>query len=254
MKNSKFINEEMHHHDKEASEYAKRGEKDYIWEVPTKLFLFKNEYFLPRKVIIDFGCGPSILIKHIIPITLMKHLSYTGVDISKNMLTIAKRNVPTGKFIQGDMESVKFKRNYADIIISLGALHHSQNQYKTIDSWVQILKNDGKLLLREPLYEALHRGQGESPNEEGIKIKQLVKHLQEKNMEIKTLVFFTSPAFHLFNRILIKIGLGGWQEKRILWYPVIVMDVYLDRILGRYIPFFHGLAFAMEVIKNENTI
>lgn len=244
-----FQLEEMNHHDKEAKEYALRGEYDYIWEVPTEMFLLKKEYFLPGVKVVDFGCGPSILIKHILPYRVLKNIDYIGVDISKEMLKLAQKNIPQGTFVQADMETKKFKSNSVDIVVSLGALHHSQNQLKTIDNWIKITKKGGKILLREPLYEALHRGEGESPNEEGVKVKLLLSHLKTKNVKVRRIVFFTSPIFHLFNRVLIKIGLSKWQKIKMLWYLIIVIDVSLDRLFGKKNLIFHGLSFAMQIEK-----
>lgn len=223
---NKFQTEEMHHHDKEALFYAERNENDYIWEVPAGKFILLSEYIKGGNTVVDMGCGPAVLIKHILSKKLLKEIDYIGIDISKEMLKIAKKNVSNGKFIQDDMETVKVKPRSADVIISLGALHHSQNKKRTLKNWFSILKHGGHVLLREPTKEALKRGKGESPNEEGVDIREITQFAWENNVNIEKIVFFWSPFFHLLNKTLIKIGFGNWRNSKSLWYVVLALDMF----------------------------
>jgi SAM-dependent methyltransferase len=194
------------------------------------------------------GCGPSTIIRHLIPLSRLKKIKYTGVDISKEMLKFAKKNIPSGKFVIGDMSTVELPKESADIIVSLGGLHHSVDKDKTLSHWLQLLKSDGIIMLREPTYEAFKAGKGESPMEEGIKMSELVSFVKEYNLVLESITYFNTGAFHLFNRILIKLGLKGWQKIRSLWYPVIYVDIFLSKYLG-FIPYCKGLAFAAIIRK-----
>lgn len=237
------------HHDRGAMDYSRRRELDYIWEVPESLYLLKPKFFKRNQIVIDMGCGPSISIKNILGYDQLKKIKYTGVDISGKMLKIAKKNVPMGRFRRGDVETVKFKSNYADVIIALGALHHSIHKAKTLRNWTNILRSNGYLLLREPTFEALKRGQGESPMEEGIKFDDLINFLRENNYKILNVTFFSSKVFHLFNRIMIKLRLGGWQKIKTLWYPIVIIDVLLVKLLSPFSSFFKGLTFTLIAQK-----
>lgn len=248
MKKSYLLLEEKHH-DAVAQHYASRRKSDYIWEVPEELLLLDKKYFPKGSVVIDMGCGPAISVENILGVHVLKNIIYYGIDISKEMLKLAKKNIPTGSFIHGDISSPKFKKRSADVIISLGALHHIEDKVVTLQRWASLLKRGGYMLLREPTYEALKRGHGESPIEEGVKFEELKKSLKKNNLAIVTYKFFTTPAFHLFNRVLIKIGLSKWQRYRILWIPVVLIDTFFANSLGHMVSFFRGEAFTLVLQK-----
>lgn len=243
-----YLLQEEKYHDEAAEKYTLRREKDYIWEIPEELFLLRIKYFRKGAKIIDMGCGPAVSISNVIPKEILSTCKYIGVDISKNLLKFAAKNIPHGEFVKGDISNIKFPYNFADIIISLGALHHVDDKNKAISHWIKILKKNGLILLREPTHEALKRGFGESPIEEGIRVRDLVSFLKKENVKIIRLIYFSSPAFHFFNRIMIKISLNSWQNVRSLWYPVILMDYFLCKVSGKF-SFFKGQAFAMIIQK-----
>jgi len=238
---------EERYHDSVADLYSHRRSLDYIWEVPEEIFLFDKSYFKPNTEVVDLGCGPAISVSRVLHNELLT-IKYTGVDISKKLLRIAKTNIPSGKFVHGDISSVFFNKNKFDILLSLGALHHCKEKNMTLDHWVAFVKTGGFLLLREPIYEFLKRGTGESPTEEGIKIYEFMKFVQKKKLKILRLTFFSTNAFHLFNRIMIKIGFGSWQRVRVLWYPVVYVDSLLAKF-SRYGNLFKPQSFAVILQK-----
>lgn len=249
MKNNiNYLKTEMEFQDKNAERYSLIREMDYIWEVPEQLLLIKKEYFIKGLTVIDMGCGPSTPIKNILKEKIIKDLEYIGVDISENMLKCAKRNIPSGKFLRGDISTIDFKFNYADRIISLGALHHCENKIETINHWLNILKKGGLILLREPTYEVLKKGKGESPIEEGIKVEEFMKYIKSKKLKVVSFYYFSSPAFHLFNRLMIKLRLGKWQKIKTFWYPIVVLDVLFGKLFSN-MSFFRGGAFTLTIQK-----
>jgi len=72
-------------------------------------------------------------------------------------------------------------------------------QLEAIKNWMDVLKIKGYLLLREPVYEALKRGEGASPIEEGIKTDLILKTLEEK---VKSLEEENEELFRSVNNIL----------------------------------------------------
>lgn len=243
------LKEEILFQDKNANNYTLKRETDFIWEIPERIFLISKKYFKSGSTVIDMGCGPCVSVINILPNDILRKCRYIGVDISRKMLNYAQKNIPHGKFVQGNIENLDFKDNYAGVILSLGALHHCEDKLNTLRKWIIILKKGGVILLREPTYEAMPKGKGESPLEEGIKIQDLLDFLQTQKVELISLIFFSSPAFHLFNKIMIKIGLSSWQNVKILWYPVVLVDVFLGKIFQSKINFFKGYAFCLVVRK-----
>lgn len=239
MNHQKLLHNEEKHHDDTAESYSERRETDFIWEVPEKKFLIKQRFFQPKNTIIDMGCGPSTPIRNSFSENYLKSLKYIGVDISREMLRIAKRNIPNGIFKQGDVETITFPLNYADVIVSLGTLHHALNKQKTLIHWYKILKPGGYILLREPTFESLKQGEGESPHEEGIIINDLVSFIDKKRIKIIKLLYFNTKFFHLVNKIMIKINWKTWENNR-LGRIILTIDIIISKLLGNAIPFLKG--------------
>ncbi len=245
---SKTLQLEEEYHDSVSEMYSVRRRRDYIWEVPEELFLLNKRLFEPKTKVVDMGCGPAISVSKILGEPVLHNVSYTGVDVSRKMLKLAKKYIKNGKFVYHDMASVFLPKNKFDILLSLGALHHCENKEHTLEKWLQYVKPGGLLLLREPIYEFLKMGTGESPTEEGIKMDVLFDFIQTRKLRIVRLTFFSTNAFHLFNRIMIKIGLRYWQEVRTLWYPVVYVDAFLAKF-SRLDGIFKPQAFAVILQK-----
>jgi SAM-dependent methyltransferase len=79
-------------------------------------------------VVLEIGCGSGRDAQEIIKRT--NH--YTGVDVSKNLLLIAKEKVPQATFINEDIETFKFP-NSIDIVFGFASLLHvSKDSLKNI--------------------------------------------------------------------------------------------------------------------------
>jgi ubiquinone/menaquinone biosynthesis C-methylase UbiE len=71
--------------------------------------------------VLDMGCGAGV------PVTkglVSKGFKVTGIDFSKNMLALARKNVPAAKFKRMDMTKMKFKANSFDGVVSFYAIIH----------------------------------------------------------------------------------------------------------------------------------
>src|SRR6185503_5256191 len=64
----------------------------------------------PGARVLDLGCGTgNPIAKHIV----QKGFSVVGVDQSRKMLEIARREVPEAEFIHGDMVEIEFAETFA---------------------------------------------------------------------------------------------------------------------------------------------
>ena len=70
--------------------------------------------------VLDLGCGPGV------PSTrqLAERFAVTGVDISRTQLELARRNVPTAKFIEADFAAVAFPDGSFDAVTAFYSLIH----------------------------------------------------------------------------------------------------------------------------------
>lgn len=99
--------------------------------------------------VLDLACGPgwtSIMMAKL-------GLEVTGVDISKDMIEIARSNAKKENlkinFIAEDIEKIKFKNKFDRVLIYDG-LHHCPNEIKVLKNAFNALKPGGTILLVEP--------------------------------------------------------------------------------------------------------
>ena len=116
--------------------------------------LFKNkkeiddfiEHLPDAAVVLDIGCGGGVPVLK----TLIEQ-GYTakGIDFSKGMLEIARKNVPEAELIQGDILKAHFEaESFEGIISTYAVIHIHKNHhpalYLKIYSW---LKPGGVMLV-----------------------------------------------------------------------------------------------------------
>jgi ubiquinone/menaquinone biosynthesis C-methylase UbiE len=70
--------------------------------------------------VLELGCGDGL------PTTrqLAERFSVTGVDLSSKLLSLARRNVPAGKFIHADMTELEFESESFDAVAAFYSLIH----------------------------------------------------------------------------------------------------------------------------------
>ncbi len=95
-------------------------------------------------VVLDYGCGIGTLTNKIYSKTVV------GVDLSKNLIHIARREGTKGFFIIGDAENLPFKENAFNKIIGRGILHHLQRPDKGVRELMRVISPPGKIVLSEP--------------------------------------------------------------------------------------------------------
>ena len=83
-----------------------------------------TERLAPSSKVLDVGCGAGIPVAQ----HLAGAFSFTGIDISSNMIALAKKNVPTAKFVIADVMETEFPACSFDAIISFYAIFHIPRQ------------------------------------------------------------------------------------------------------------------------------
>lgn len=99
-------------------------------------------------IILDIGTGPGRL-----PIEIAKQMANVeviGIDISKDMVRIAKRNAKKEglmdkvKFEVGSAYNTRFEDCSIDLVISTGLIHHLKDPLKAFNETYRILKHEGE--------------------------------------------------------------------------------------------------------------
>ncbi len=101
---------------------------------------------LENKAILDLGSGDGRVIGHIKSKHGLKNLDITAVDISEEMLKIAKKNYPEIKTVQADAKALPFPDETFDIVISTFLIVHIRDIDKFFDEVYRILKPGGTFI------------------------------------------------------------------------------------------------------------
>ncbi len=108
--------------------------------------VYLRKFVQPQNKILDFGCGNGRLSG----LFTDKSIQYTGVDFSSNLIKIAQKQYPKGRFILINNFKLPFPDNYFDAVYCLSVLHHIPSQpyrLKLLEEFKRILKSRGKLVL-----------------------------------------------------------------------------------------------------------
>lgn len=96
---------------------------------------------VPSGKILDVACGTGIMFPN-----YGKHEIY-GVDISSDMLAIARKDFPSAKLFKSEAEKLPFPDNYFSATISSRFICHIPNYEKVISEMVRVTKPGGFLIL-----------------------------------------------------------------------------------------------------------
>lgn len=107
------------------------------------------EYFDIKKndFVLDLGCGDGLNIKILRRMGVKK---IYGVDISKRLLSEAKKNNPRTRFYRASSESLPFKSNTFDVVLVDSVFHHLMRYGKSLKEIKRVLKSKGRLCFSEP--------------------------------------------------------------------------------------------------------
>jgi ubiquinone/menaquinone biosynthesis C-methylase UbiE len=116
--------------------------------------LFKNQKHLedlakkltPGASILDLGCGSGVPIDKFL---LGKGFKVTGIDISEEMIKLARNNFPGAKYLVQDMSEVDFPPNSFNAVVSFYAIFHipREKHLSLLKKIHTLLKTNGCLLI-----------------------------------------------------------------------------------------------------------
>lgn len=103
-------------------------------------------------VIVDFGCGVGAPARYLHG----RYQQYIGVDQSAELIAAAKSyntGLPDVKFIVGNAKATNLPKHSADLILSIGALHHMTELDAVVQEMKRVAKPGAKLAVIEPQNE-----------------------------------------------------------------------------------------------------
>ena len=128
---------------------------DYYWEKFGGKFSSKRIEFAkeildqeieikPSKVV-DLGCGDGLYLNLISDYFNPELL--VGLDISKNALIKANKNCPNAILFQSNSENLFFKKNFFDLVLSIGVLNYLDKPLESVIDMLSIVKPGGNLVI-----------------------------------------------------------------------------------------------------------
>ncbi len=110
------------------------------YEKPAIYSLLPN---LKGKKVLSLGCGSGEDVNYLKKRGAIRSM---GVDISENLIRIAKKQYPESEFIRGDMEKLDLKDEEFNLVFSSFALHYLPTYKKVFKESYRVLKSKGILL------------------------------------------------------------------------------------------------------------
>ena len=92
--------------------------EDYIEETEYFIQIIKHTSLIDAKTVLNLGCGAGNN-----DFTLKKHFKVVGVDVSREMLKIAKRLNPKATYVKGDMRTIRIKKKF-DVVTAFDAINY----------------------------------------------------------------------------------------------------------------------------------
>ncbi|NPD90139.1 MAG: class I SAM-dependent methyltransferase [Asgard group archaeon] len=127
-----------------ARVYHEMYQSIFNYEEGFKLY-HKHLSKLNCRKILEIGCGSGNLAKFFIE----HKYDYTGLDISKEMIELAKEMVPDGNFIRGDMRNLELDEEYEAVIVTGRTFTHMTTNHDVmfaLNSIHEVLQKEGWLV------------------------------------------------------------------------------------------------------------
>lgn len=127
--------------------------EEYKDEVMFYIHLIKSNSISSPSTLLHLGCGAGGQDNF-----FKQHFTVTGVDLSKGMLKIARDRHPEIEYIEGDMRTIKFERQFDVIVIpdSIDYMVSEEDLLQVIINSVFHLKTGGILLVVAKTQETFH--------------------------------------------------------------------------------------------------
>jgi len=100
---------------------------------------------LKNKLVLDVGCGTGRWTAYFVK----KGARVIGLDISAEMLKIARKKVPNAKFKLGDVRNLPFPSNYFDFTFASFVLGHLRAFRKAYKEMIRVTKPGGVILVSD---------------------------------------------------------------------------------------------------------
>ena len=133
-----------------------KGVLDYLSYRALKSFDFILPYLRPDMEVLECGCGPGVVTFEIAKKII--NGSVIGIDIDKDQIYSNNKKVDESKiknlkFGVANILELPYPDNFFDIVYMQAVLVHIKNPINAIREVHRVLKNDGLILVKEPVMD-----------------------------------------------------------------------------------------------------
>jgi ubiquinone/menaquinone biosynthesis C-methylase UbiE len=93
--------------------------------------------------ILDIGCGSGLFLR----MAASTGATLTGIDVSSELLAIARQRNPGSELLNSDMEQLSFPEDYFDLATGFNSLPYANNPLQLFRKIYGVLKPGGKLAI-----------------------------------------------------------------------------------------------------------
>jgi ubiquinone/menaquinone biosynthesis C-methylase UbiE len=98
---------------------------------------------LSHRDILDIGCGSGLFMR----MAGADGARVTGIDVTPELLEIARQRNPTATLLNQDMAELPFTGKSFDIVTGFNSLQYAEDILKTFGEIKRVLKDDGNLII-----------------------------------------------------------------------------------------------------------
>ena len=203
--------------------------------------------------VIDLCCGSGFLIKDL----QGRFAKVYGIDLSLDMLEVARRFVPDARLIAGSAECMPIRPDSFQAATCKGSLHHTRDHLGFLRDCAAILEPGGIFVISEPcndnrllhwLRRAMNRKSDHFDTEdEGFRTQQLTSLLEKAGLEV--------PATQAYGVIGYTLSAFPDLVPSMKYVPgnllLTKLFVRIDRLICR-LPLLRRLAFQVIVVGQKS--
>ncbi len=123
--------------------FAPRWDNEPVADIEIINTILDNANICENIDVLDIGCGTGVMFPYYIQRNVE---SITAVDLSPEMVKIAKSKFPQADVICGDAENITFDKQF-DVIMIYNAFPHFPEPQKLVENLSKVLKSGGRICI-----------------------------------------------------------------------------------------------------------